>query len=236
MKEILPILYQDKFLVAIDKPNGLLVHRSKIDRHETRFAMQILRNQIGQHVYPVHRLDKPTSGVLLFALSPEVATQLTKLFTEKQIQKTYVAIVRGYIPEEGKIESSLKDKTDKMMSEASSEKIQTAITNYQRIGTVELPYAVGRYPQSRYSLVKLIPETGRRHQLRKHLKSLFHPIIGDVNYGDGKHNRFFRDQFQCNQLLLSAMELQFHHPITNQKMKISAPLPEKFRELATMFK
>jgi tRNA pseudouridine65 synthase len=235
MKEILPILYQDEFLVAIDKPNGLLVHRSKIDRHETRFAMQILRQQLGQHVYLVHRLDKPTSGILLFALSPEVATQLTKLFAEKQIQKTYVAIVRGYISEEGKIESSLKDKTDKMMNEGSSEKIQIAITNYQRIGTVELPYAIGRYPQSRYSLVQLTPETGRRHQLRKHLKSLFHPVIGDVNYGDGKHNRFFRDQFQCNQLLLVAIELQFLHPITNQEVKISAPLPEKFQELATMF-
>jgi len=112
VENVLPILFQDDHLVAINKPSGLLVHRSMIDRNETRFAMQVLRDQLGCHVFPVHRLDKPTSGVLLFALSPDVASKAGELFTERQVQKTYLTIVRGHTPEYGVIDHPLREEAD----------------------------------------------------------------------------------------------------------------------------
>ena len=112
--ETLPVIYRDEDLVAINKPSGLLVHRSPIDRHETRFALQMVRDQLGQRVYPVHRLDKPTSGVLLFALSPEMARGLSEQFSAHIVQKRYMAVVRGWCPEQGLVDHPLKDKPDKI--------------------------------------------------------------------------------------------------------------------------
>ncbi len=228
---MLEILYQDDFLVAINKPSGLLVHRSMIDRHETEFAIQQTRDQIGQYVYPVHRLDKPTSGVLLFALDKNIAKNVSQQFTEKQIQKSYIAIVRGYTEKEGRIDYALKEQLDKMTdSKAKQDKeAQEAITNYQCQATAELPFAVGRYPTARYSLLNLIPETGRKHQLRRHLKHIFHPIIGDTSHGDGKHNTLFREQFNCHRLLLHADSLSLKHPLSGNKISIKARLQDDFQ-------
>ncbi|MCK5120986.1 MAG: pseudouridylate synthase, partial [Methylococcales bacterium] len=157
------ILYQDDYLVAINKPAGLLVHRSNIDRHETRFAVQLLRDQIGKKVFPVHRLDKPTAGVLIFALDSETAREMMESFASKSIEKQYLAVVRGYTLESDIIDYPLKEQLDKMTdAKANQDKAaQDAITHYQRLNTVELPYAVGRYPSSRYSLLSLSPKTGR---------------------------------------------------------------------------
>ena len=219
---MLEILFKDESLVAINKPSGLLVHRSPIDQYETRFAMQMTRDQIGQHVYPVHRLDKPTSGVLLFALSSEVASLLSKQFTATTMNKTYWAVVRGYTNNSGVVDSDLQEEQDKMTDKlADKDKpAQSAITHYERLATTELPYPVGRYDSVRYSLVSLQPKTGRKHQLRRHLKRIFHPIVGDTTHGDGKQNTFLREQFGLDRLMLHAKSIGFKHPISGEEMMI----------------
>lgn len=211
-------------MVAINKPSGLLVHRSWIDKDETRFAMQMLRDQIGQHVFPVHRLDKPTSGVLLFALSKEIARSLSLQMQAGDFKKEYHAVVRGFIDVEGEIDYPLKEVLDKMTdAKAQDDKqAQEAITGYQKLSQVELPFAVGRYPTTRYSFVKLFPKTGRKHQLRRHMKHLLHPIVGDTKYGRGEHNRFFREHFDCHRLLLHASALTFSHPLSGEPIRIEA--------------
>ena len=227
---MLEILFKDESLVAINKPSGLLVHRSPIDQYETRFAMQMTRDQIGQHVYPVHRLDKPTSGVLLFALSTEVASLLSKQFTATTMNKTYWAVVRGYTNNSGVVDSDLQEEQDKMTDKlADKDKpAQSAITHYERLATTELPYPVGRYDSVRYSLVSLKPKTGRKHQLRRHLKRIFHPIVGDTTHGDGKQNTFLRQQFGLDRLMLHAKSIEFKHPISGEEVLIEAGVPEDF--------
>ncbi len=234
---MLEILYRDEFLVAINKPSGLLVHRSMIDRYETEFAVQILRDQIGQFVYPVHRLDKPTSGVLLFALDKESASLLGEQFMSRESKKSYIAVVRGYIEERGIIEHALTIKLDKIADKDSSVPIeaQEATTEYERLATVELDFAVGKYDKTRYSLVKLYPMTGRKHQLRRHMKHISHHILGDTKYGRGEHNIFIREQFDCHRMLLHASELQIKHPYTNETLVIQASLDDTFESMCKLF-
>lgn len=227
----LEILFQDAHFVAINKPAGLLVHRSMIDRHETRFAIQLLRDQIGQHVFPVHRLDKPTSGVLLFALSQDGARQMSEQFTNGSVEKHYRAIVRGFTQEEERIDYPLKEKLDKMTDALADrdKPAQDAVTCYHRLATAELPYPVGRYASCRYSLLELKPETGRKHQIRRHMKHIFHPIVGDTTHGDGKHNAFFRQQLNLHRLMLAATRLVFQHPLSGESIEIDAPLDGEFQ-------
>ena len=229
----LDILYQDQHLVAINKPSGLLVHRSMIDKHETRFAIQLLRDQIGQRVYPVHRLDKPTSGVLLFALDSDTARLLGEQFGGEGVQKKYLAVVRGYTPEHEVIDYPLREALDKMTdARADQDKAaQAAVTEYRRLATVELPFPVGPYDTARYSLLQLQPRTGRKHQLRRHMKHIFHPIVGDTTHGDGKQNQFFRWQLDCQRLLLAATHLSFIHPHSDAKVILKAPLDDVFRNI-----
>lgn len=234
----LEIVYQDEHLVAINKPAGLLVHRSLIDRHETRFALQLTRDQIGQKVYPVHRLDKPTSGVLLFALDSNTARLLSEQFTAGQIQKIYTAIARGYVEESGIIDHPLKEKLDRIAdAQADKDKpAQTAITHFQCLQTYELPYAVDRHPSSRYSLLTLEPKTGRKHQLRRHMKHISHHLIGDTTHGNGKHNRFFREKFSSHRLLLHASSLSLQHPHTKTPLILKANLPDDFATIIQSLK
>lgn len=229
----LPILYQDRYLVAVNKPSGLLVHRSMIDRHETENAMRTLRDQLGQWVYPFHRLDKPTSGVLVFALDKDTARLMTQAFSEGKASKYYLAIVRGFTKELECIDYPLKDLWDKMTDrKAKRDKPERpAVTQYRRLATVELPHPVGRYSTARYSLIKAAPLTGRNRQIRRHMKHIFHPVVGDTTYGDGKQNDFFRKNFNCCRLLLHAKGLEFIHPYTEQPMHIQAPLDPTFGSL-----
>ncbi|WP_202978176.1 tRNA pseudouridine(65) synthase TruC [Mariprofundus erugo] len=232
-RESLDVLFHDEWLIAVNKPAGLLVHRSMIDRHETRFAMQMVRDQIGQHVYPVHRLDKPTSGVLLFALDALTARKMGDVFSAGACEKRYVAVVRGYTGEHGVVDYPLKEELDKKSDRQASrdKEPQEAISAYHRLATVELPFAVGRYQAARYSLLALQPRTGRKHQLRRHMKHIFHPIVGDTTHGDGKQNDFFRDTFHCRRLLLSSTGLAFNHPETGAALKIHAPLDAGFSDV-----
>ncbi len=237
LQETLPLLYRDEFLVAVNKPSGLLVHRSPIDRHETRFALQLVRDQVGQRVYPVHRLDKPTSGVLLFALSPEIAREVSAQLADHRVEKRYLAVVRGHCPEQGVIDHPIQDKPDKIADRSRSRErlAQPAVTRYQRLDTVEIPHAVDRYPQSRYSLVALAPVHGRKHQLRRHMKHLGYPMIGDAKYGKGVHNRFFQEHYNCHRLLLACTAMTLHHPVDGGSLQLQAGLDPSFQHILAEF-
>ena len=233
----LEILYQDEHIIAINKPSGLLVHKSPIDKHETVFALQLLRDQIGKYVYPVHRLDKPTSGVLLFALSSEIAQTMSLLFRSHEVEKEYIAIVRGYSAQEEEIDYPLKQMLDtkEQKEQGITKEAQEAQTYYERLATVELPYTVSRYPAARYSLLRLVPKTGRKHQLRRHMKHIFHPIVGDTKHGRGEHNKLFREKFNCHRLLLHAVKIEFIHPIYKNRIIVDAPLDIMFKTLFKSF-
>ena len=236
MSDLLSIIYRDEFLIAINKPSGLLVHRSAIDRHETRFAMQLLRDQIGQHVFPVHRLDKPTSGVLVFALTATIAARMGELFATRQTHKTYVALVRGILPDYIEVDHPLAEELDSCSDKNMRRpEAKPALTEFFRLAQITLPYAVDKYPEVRYSLVKCIPHTGRKHQIRRHLKHISHPIIGDAKHGKGKHNRFFADTFNAPRLLLAATEIKFPHPVSNHPVAITAPLDATMSQLVAKF-
>ena len=227
---MLPIIYQDERVVAIHKPSGLLVHRSELDRHETRFAVQLLRDQLGRHVYPAHRLDRGTSGVLVFALDKDTARALGGQFERQEVVKTYLAVVRGHPPEAGRIDHALSRRRDdaEWIGERSTDEAQPAVTDFRRLATCELPHQVDRYPTSRYALVELTPHTGRRHQLRRHLKHIAHPIIGDATFGKGRHNRLFQQLFGCHRMLLACVRMQLRHPVDGRILDLCAPPDGEF--------
>ncbi len=230
--EALPILYRDCHFMAVNKPPGMLVHRSDVDRRETVFAMRLARDQAGCRVYSVHRLDRPTSGALLFALSPEAARKVSDAFQAGLVCKTYLAIVRGITDEEAVIDHPLREIPDRFEDRGDGEEVsKEAVTVFRRLAAVELPMPSVKFPTARYSLLEVTPRTGRRHQIRRHLKHVFHPIIGDTTYGDGLHNRLFRDSLGCRRLLLHASALSFRHPWTGENVTIAAPLCGEFAEV-----
>ena len=221
---MLEVIYRDEHLIAINKPAGWLVHRSWLDRKEQVVIMQTLRDQIGQHVFTVHRLDRPTSGVLLLGLSSDIARHLSQQFEQHQIQKTYHAVVRGYVQESATIDYALTEEWDKVGDKfASRDKApQPAVTHYQPLAQVEKAIAVGRYPTARYSLVALTPQTGRKHQLRRHMVHIRHPIIGDSKHGDSRQNRAMAAHFGAQRLMLHASQLRLRHPITDRELQLRA--------------
>ena len=233
----LTILYQDEFMVAVDKPSGLLVHRSWLDPHATEFALKKVRDQIGKYVYPVHRLDRPTSGILLFALDKESAAHISEQFSTHHTEKRYLAVVRGHLGD-GELDYALQEKLDKIADKRTQQDkpAQSAFTQYRCLRQTELPIAVRPYSSSRYSLMELTPKTGRKHQLRRHMAHLRHPIICDTSHGDGKHNAMFRDNFACQRLLLHAAFLALDHPKTGERIEINAPLDDFFSTLLIRLK
>lgn len=192
--------------------------------------MQLLRDQIGRPVWPAHRLDKGTSGILLFALDAEAAGDLGGQFERGETRKRYLAVVRGWPEAEGEIDHPLGRLPDEYGYRGANDQPQPALTRYRRLATVELPHRVDRYPTSRYALVELEPLTGRRHQLRRHMKHIAHPIVGDATHGKGRHNRLFQDLFGCHRLLLAAVELGFRHPDDGRTVVISAPPSPDFAD------
>ena len=231
--ERLAILYLDDWVVAVNKPEGLLVHRSPIDRRETRFALQIVRNQLRQTLYPVHRLDKPTSGVLLFALRPDAARCVSESLAQGRVRKYYLAVVRGSLPEQGTIDHPLVEEPDPHGDPdvQPDKEAQPARTTFERLAGIDLPFATDRHPTSRYSLASASPLNGRRHQIRRHFKHIFHPIVGDVRYGDGQHNRFFREKLGCRRMLLHAAQIAFPHPHTGEQITVVAPVEGDFEKV-----
>lgn len=223
----LTILYRDEHYIAIDKPPGLLVHRSPISQDQV-FALQMLRDQLGQRVYPVHRLDRATSGVLLFGLSPDAARALVRHFETRQVDKRYLAVARGWLDDDGTIDHPVSD-------EDGTNVPQNARTHFTCLARAELPFAVDRYPSSRYSLLRVTPETGRRQQIRKRLKHVSHHLIGDTTHGNGKHNRFFREHFDIHRMLLLAASLGFTHPFTGHDIHIQADLDDDWLQVGEIF-
>lgn len=219
------ILYQDEDLLVVHKPAGLKMHRDAWDGRHQPFLLQRVRDLTGRRVYPVHRLDRPTSGIVLLGLNSHIAHALVESFKQQKIAKTYLAVVRGGLEPAGCIDYPL---TADASAPKAGQTPKPAVTAYERLATVELPFAVGRYATSRYSLATIRPRTGRMHQIRRHFHHISHPIIGDTIYGDGRHNRFFRERYRCGRLLLAAVALQFPHPVTGKPFSLQAPLEASF--------
>lgn len=221
----LEVLYKDEYLVAVNKPHGLLVHRSSIAKDASEFAVQTLRDQLNQKVYPVHRLDRKTSGVLLFALDEDTNRLMQELFSKRLIHKKYKAIVRGYTEDEETIDYPLRKENGTL---------QEAVTKYRTIKRTELNIPLGHHQTVRYSLVEVSPITGRMHQIRKHFAHILHPIIGDRPYGCNKQNRFFKGRWNMDTMMLHATSLSFLHPVKNCQVIISANFQKEFQEVASL--
>lgn len=210
----LPILYRDEYLVVIHKPPNLLMHRSPISRDRV-FVLQTLRDQLGQRVFPIHRLDRATSGVLAFGLDSDSAQAVAAQFEDRTVTKAYRALARGWVDDSGIIDHPVSD-------EEGNGRPKPALTHYRCLQRTELPYAVDRYPTSRYSLVEVVPMTGRRQQIRKHFKHISHHLIGDTTHGNGKHNRFFRQQYGIHRLMLTSQRLCLDHPVSGETLCLDA--------------
>lgn len=225
------ILFQDEYFFAIDKPAGYFVHPPEISPYpvpKEKICLYHLRKLMNQDVFPVHRLDAPTSGVLLFAMSKEATRTLSQLFMERKLRKTYHAVTRGFIPQEGSIEIPLEVLGEENLLESK--------TNYKCLSTLELPFPVGKkYPTARYSLAEVTPVTGRWHQIRRHFDRIAHPLLGDIEHGDSHHNRFFRDHLEIKGLCLKATEIELEHPWTKEPLVISSPLCEKWEKIYSLF-
>jgi len=219
---MLEIIYQDEYLVAINKPHGLLVHQTSIARDATEFALQMLRDQIGKHVSPVHRLDRKTSGILLFAFDKTSETLMQQQFMNAETEKKYLAILRGFAPDFMEIDYPLAKENGTM---------QEAFTCFKTLQKAEVDVAFGKHQTSRYSLIEATPKTGRMHQLRKHFSHILHPIIGDRTHGCNKQNKFFLEQWNMTTMLLHASELSFTHPITSEKIHLKANLHDEFKRV-----
>lgn len=226
---VIDLLYQDEALIAVNKPAGLAVHRSKLVGNADEFLIDILREQVRGTVHLAHRLDRATSGVLLVARSADIAAALGEQFMSRDVHKQYLAVVRGWPePEEALIDYPLPGSRD-------TGPRRDARTRYRRLATVEVPIALGRYPQQRYGLVLAEPETGRFRQIRKHMAHVHHPVIGDCQHGRGDHNRLYKQYFGCHRMLLHAWRLRFAHPLTGQPMSLEAPLDAAFAGLLQRF-
>jgi tRNA pseudouridine65 synthase len=225
---MLEILYRDDSLVAVHKPPGLMVHRSDLDRRETRFAVQLLRAQLGRHVFPAHRLDRGTSGVLLFAFDARVAARLGEAFMSRAVEKRYVAVVRGWPEPAGCVEHPLRRLEDgKDVGDADAPP-QPACTDYRRLACAELPIPSRDHDTTRVALVELFPRSGRQHQVRRHLKHLSHPVLGDATYGKGPLNRAFAALTGTGRLLLACADLRLAHPVDGRPLRLHAGLEPAF--------
>jgi len=219
---MLDILFRDEYLIAINKPHDLLVHRSNIAADAEVFALQLLRDQVGQKVYPVHRIDRKTGGVLLFAFNKAVEIEMQKKFADNLVSKKYLAVLRGHTPDNGEIDYPLRKENGTL---------QEAFTMYHTLKRAELDVPFGKHPTSRYSLIEATPKTGRMHQLRKHFAHIFHPIIGDRAHGCNKQNKLFKEKWEMTTMLLHASMLRFNHPVSGEVVTIEAPLLPEFVRL-----
>ncbi len=206
MDSSLPLLYQDDFLAVVCKPSGLAVHRGWAQ--DPTYAMTEVRDLLGRRVYPVHRLDRATSGVLIFALDRETARLVQEQFQDGRVEKRYLALVRGIPPESGAIDHPVK-------RTLRGKERTPAVTEFRRLGTFE-----------RFSLMEARPRTGKLHQIRRHFKHLSHPLVGDVRYGKGPINRAFRERFGLHRLALHALEMRLQHPHDGRDLRWLAEVPE----------
>lgn len=225
----LEILHEDDCLIAVNKPAGVPVHRSKLVGRADAYLVDLLREQVEGRLFPAHRLDSATSGVLLVARDKATAAALGEQFMAREPDKIYLAVVRGWPePAEDLIDYALPG------SRPGSEK-RDARTRYRRLATIEVPIAISRYPQQRYALMTASPETGRFRQIRKHFAHIHHPVIGDSQHGRSDHNRLYKQHFGCHRMLLHARRIAFTHPHTGEAMTIEAPLDDAWKDLLARF-
>jgi tRNA pseudouridine65 synthase len=230
MKGLLTIVYEDSSLVILIKPGGMFVHKSDGWDRNRRPLMQRIRDQLQQPVFTVHRLDRATSGLIVMGKNHDVAAALSHAFRERQVQKTYVALARGYCPDSGIIDIPLARRSG-ILGGTGEQQLRDCVTEFRTTARYELPFACGRYETNRCSLVQLKPRTGRWHQLRRHLNRINHPIIGDTSHGDNTQNRFYRTQFHLDRLMLVATGLELNHPVTNTQLKLEITPDASFQQL-----
>ncbi|MCG1036793.1 pseudouridine synthase [Polaribacter sargassicola] len=225
----LDIIFEDNYIICVNKPNNILVHHAHHSRNvaEENSLLQLILEEKGIKVYPIHRLDRKTSGIILLAKETQYVSKFQELFTNNLIQKTYFGIVRGFSPETKTIDSPVKGRDAKVHKDA-----LTFLKTLEQI-TLEIP--VKPYDSSRYSLIELLPKTGRMHQLRVHTNKISHPLIGDPKYGDKNHNMMFEENFTCKNMFLHAGKLEFQHPFTNDKMLLKAVFPKDWSILFQKF-
>ncbi|MFP4374221.1 MAG: pseudouridine synthase [Spirochaetaceae bacterium] len=221
MHDDLRILHSDDDIVLLDKPAGLIVHPNRYARREPNLV-NMIGGRLQRRVYTVHRLDRGTSGLMLFALSSEAAGELSRQFRTRAITKGYLAAVRGHPPESGTIDKPLR-------LEKEDEEEREATTHFTTLATSELDVDVGPYAAAWFALVELTLETGRPHQARRHLRSINHPVIGDQRHGDRANNRYFWDRLGGRYLLLRALRLAFDHPRTGARITAYAGISELWR-------
>lgn len=230
---LLDILYQDDDLVVINKPSGLLVHRTELASQEMDAVVQRLNQQLGRWVYPVHRLDRGTSGVLLLAFSAKVARMLAELFAHQKIHKQYLCLIRGHTTLTGTIDSPLA-KLNEVKGRSRFKLVGTekeAVTHFRRLEHYVLPYPVSKYDSARCSLLTVTTEQGRKHQIRRHFKHVRHPLLGDTRYGCRHHNKLFTGLGLPLRLCLHASQIEFSHPITQKTLSITAPIPTDLNDI-----
>jgi len=231
----LSILFEDDYLIAVDKPSGLLVHPSWITKPDEPTLMGLLKEQFNaDKLHTIHRLDRATSGVMLVGKEIESSKRMQEQFQSRDVKKEYECLVRGWLTEqEGKIDYPLVPKYDKFADPLASKdkEAKEAVTDFKLIAQTELDIPVGRYSTARYSRVACYPHTGRKHQIRRHMKHLLHPIIGDTKYGEGRHNRMFREHFDLHRLVLLARVIHFTHPVSGAALSIHSNIPEDIERL-----
>lgn len=215
------ILWRDEHYAVINKPAGVLIHRSIFSSERDTLVHRLYR-QFGRPPLPVHRLDRPVSGVLAASFGSEPAASLSAVFREGKVKKVYLAVVRGYVPEEGRIDIPLRNYETGVMKDA--------LTEFRRLAKAEMPIPSRRFPTSRFSLVEVRLHTGRFHQIRRHLARLGYPIVGDSSHGDTFCNHHFVKHFGSRGLLLHARLLELDHPLTGEALSIKAGLPPRFRK------
>ena len=226
----LEIIIEDDYIICVNKPNNVLVHHAFLSRNvgDEDSLLQLIEKQMGIKVYPVHRLDRKTSGLILLAKEKEYVSKFQELFTEKQIQKIYFGVVRGFSPESKTIDSPVKGRDANVHKEA--------LTYLRTLANITLNIPVKPYDSSRYSLVEFLPQTGRMHQLRVHSNKISHPLIGDAKYGDKNHDVMFEENFGWKNLFLHAGKLEFTHPFSSEKMILKGAFPKDWLDLFEEFK
>ncbi|CAL2077997.1 Pseudouridine synthase [Tenacibaculum sp. 190524A02b] len=223
------IIYQDEYFICVTKPNNVVVHHAHHSRNvaDEKSLLQLLLDQTGNKLYPIHRLDRKTSGIILLCKDKKFVSKFQQLFTQNQIEKAYLGVVRGHAPDKLIMDSPVKGRDAKIHKEAETE--------LNTLQTITLNIPVKPYDTSRYSLVKLTPKTGRLHQLRIHTNKISHPLIGDPKYGDKNHNLMFIKEFSYENLFLHAYKLIFKHPFTNEELVLKSSLPEDWNDLLKKF-
>jgi tRNA pseudouridine65 synthase len=226
---MLNIIHEDDYCLAVSKPNNVLVHHAHHSRNKLEEAslLQLLEKQGVPKCYPVHRLDRKTSGIILLAKQKKSVASFQQLFTHNQILKVYYGVVRGFAPTERIIDSPVKGRDADVYKEAE--------THLKTLETITLDIPVKPYDTSRYSLVELQPKTGRMHQLRIHMNKISHPLINDAKYGDKNHDLMFEKEFGWTNLFLHAGSLSFEHPFTRQKLVLKAPFLKDWWDLFAKF-